>query len=167
MWWYFCSIFVPTSGDFFYFIWNGKKNGRVIPNSDTALNCPFYSLQNFTFPYRENMVRYSSVGIATRYGLDGPGIESRLGRDFPHPSRPALGTTQPPVQWVLGLLQRVKRPMRGADHPPPSKCRGHERVGLYLYTPSGPSWSVIGGTLRFYLHHVRKKNRKIGLFEIN
>ena len=39
----------------------------------------------------------SVVGKATRYGLDGPGIESRWGRDFPHPSRPALGPTQPPV----------------------------------------------------------------------
>ena len=34
--------------------------------------------------------------------------------------------------------------IRGADHPPPSKRRGHERVGLYLYSPSGPSWPVIG-----------------------
>ena len=35
----------------------------------------------------------SAVGIETRHGLDGPGIESRWGRDFPHPSRPALGLT--------------------------------------------------------------------------
>jgi hypothetical protein len=31
----------------------------------------------------------SVVDKATGYGLDGPGIESRWGRDFPHLSRPA------------------------------------------------------------------------------
>ena len=45
----------------------------------------------------------SGLGTATGYGLDGPGIESWWGRDFPHLSRPALGTTQPPVQWVPDL----------------------------------------------------------------
>jgi hypothetical protein len=47
----------------------------------------------------------SSVSIATDYGMDGPGIESRWGRDFSHTSRPALGPTQPPVQWLPGLSQ--------------------------------------------------------------
>ena len=37
--------------------------------------------------------RDTLVGITTGYGLDGPGIESRWGRDFPHLSRPALGPT--------------------------------------------------------------------------
>ena len=50
-----------------------------------------------------NHGQYSSVGIVTRYGLDGPGFESRGGGDFMRPSRPVLGPTQPPIQWVLGL----------------------------------------------------------------
>ena len=49
--------------------------------------------------------RDSSVAIATRYGMDGPGIESRWERDLPHPSIPHLGPTQPPVQWVPGLYR--------------------------------------------------------------
>ena len=48
-------------------------------------------------PYTFLMGWDSTIGIATRYGLDGPGIKSRWGRHFPHPSRPALGPTQPPV----------------------------------------------------------------------
>ena len=48
--------------------------------------------------------RDNSVGIATRYGLDSPGIEFPWGRDFPHPSRPALGPTQPPIQRVPCLF---------------------------------------------------------------
>jgi hypothetical protein len=51
----------------------------------------------------EDVGRDSSVSIVTAYRLDGPGIESWWGRDFPHLSRPALRPTQPPVQWVLSL----------------------------------------------------------------
>jgi hypothetical protein len=53
--------------------------------------------------------RGSSVGIATRYGLDGPGIECRCGRNFPHKSRTALR----PTQWVPGFFPWVKRPEGG------------------------------------------------------
>jgi hypothetical protein len=64
----------------------------------------------------------SSVGIATRYGPDGPGIEFRWGRDFPHLSRPALGPTQTPVQWRPGLSRGKERPGFEADPSPPSSA---------------------------------------------
>ena len=41
----------------------------------------------------------SSVGTATDYGLDGPGSNAG-GYEIFRPSRPALGPTQLPVQWV-------------------------------------------------------------------
>jgi len=47
------------------------------------------------------------VGIATGYGLDGPGIESRWRRDFPHTFRPALKRTHPPLEWVPGLSREL------------------------------------------------------------
>ena len=46
----------------------------------------------------------NKVGTGTCYGLDGPGIEPRWGWDYLHLSRPALGSTQPPVQWISGLF---------------------------------------------------------------
>jgi hypothetical protein len=49
--------------------------------------------------------RDSSVCIATRYGLKGPGIESQWGRDYPPLSKQTLGPTQPPIQWVSGLCR--------------------------------------------------------------
>ena len=44
----------------------------------------------------------SSVGIATNYGMDGPGSNPG-GDEIFRPSRPTVGPTQPPVHWVPGL----------------------------------------------------------------
>jgi hypothetical protein len=57
-----------------------------------------------------------------------------------HPASYTMGT---------GSFPGVKRPGRGVDHPPPSSAEVKERVDLYLYSPSGPSWPVIGLTLPF------------------
>jgi hypothetical protein len=43
-----------------------------------------------------------AVGIATDYGLNGPGSNPG-GDEIFRPSRPALGPTQPAVQWIPGL----------------------------------------------------------------
>jgi len=44
----------------------------------------------------------SSVGVATDYGLDGPGSNPG-GDEVFSLSRPTLRPTQPPVQWIPGL----------------------------------------------------------------
>jgi len=63
----------------------------------------------------------SSVGIATDYGMDGPG--STVGGDeILRPSRPTLGSIQPPVKWVPGLSRGKVRPGRAADHSSPSSA---------------------------------------------
>jgi hypothetical protein len=44
----------------------------------------------------------SSVGIATDYGMDGPGWNPD-GDEIFRPSRPVLGPTQPPAKLAPGL----------------------------------------------------------------
>ena len=63
----------------------------------------------------------SSVGIATDYGLDGPG-SNPVGDEIFRPSRPDLGTTQPPVKWVSVFPGSKVQPGRAADHSPPSSA---------------------------------------------
>jgi len=46
-----------------------------------------------------------------------------------------------------GVFPGVKRPERGVEHPPPSSAEVKERVDLYLYSPFGPSWPVLGWPL--------------------
>jgi hypothetical protein len=66
------------------------------------------------------MGRDSSFGIATRYGLDGPGIESRWWARFSSLTQTDTGAH--PVSYTMGTGPSpgggVKRPERGVDHPP-------------------------------------------------
>jgi hypothetical protein len=62
----------------------------------------------------------NSVGIATSYGLDGPGGGDRipLGARFSAPVQ--TGPEVHPASYTMGTgsFPRVKRPGRGVDHPP-------------------------------------------------
>jgi hypothetical protein len=94
--------------------------------------------------YTINLVLYkcildSSVGIATRLRdgqsgflglIPGGGWEFFL---FTTASRTVVGPTQPPIQWVPGVLSLgIKRPGREADHSPLSRT---ECVELYIHSP--------------------------------
>jgi hypothetical protein len=87
------------------------------------------------------MSRDSAVGIATGYGSDDRGGRSSSpGRVknflFSTASRPVLGPTQPPIQWVQGALSpRVKRQGREADHSPPTST---EVKKMWIYTSTPP-----------------------------
>jgi len=92
-----------------------------------------------------------AVGIATRYGLDGPGIESGGvgGARFSAPVQTGPGAH--PHQSLPG----VKWPGRGLNYLPPSRAEVKERVQLYIYSTSGPSWPVTGRTLPLPLPLIR------------
>ena len=76
-----------------------------------------------------------------------------VGARFFAPVQTGPGAHSASYTMGTGSFLGVKRPGRGADHPHPSKCRGQERVGLYLYSPSGPSWPVMGAPLPLPLQH--------------
>ena len=75
--------------------------------------------------------RDNSVGIPTRYKVEGPGDRIPVGgarfptsvqtSSGPHPASYTMGT---------GSFPGVKRPGRGVDHPPPSSAEVKERVEL-------------------------------------
>jgi hypothetical protein len=98
---------------------------------------PFINLTTFKLFY--------SMSFATGWtvrGLDPGGSEILLTR----PDRP----WDPPnllLNWYRLSFPGVKRPGRGVDHPPKSSAKVKERVQLYLYSPSGSSWPVLGWTL--------------------
>ena len=59
-----------------------------------------------------------------------------------------------PTSFTIGAVSflGVKRPGRGADYPPPSCVEVKESLEVYLYSPSGPPWPVLGWTFFFYFH---------------
>jgi hypothetical protein len=91
--------------------------------------------------------RYSSVGIAACYGLVGPGIESHWGARFSAPLQTGPGPHSLLYNAYRISFPGAKRPGRGVNHPPQSSAEVKERVELYLYSPSGSSWPILGRAL--------------------
>jgi hypothetical protein len=91
-------------------------------------------------------IHYSTQlrSIALGYRLDDRRFDSQRGLGiflFSTAFRPALGPTQPPIQWVPGALSLgVKRPGSVADHSLPSSAEVKECMELHLHFPNSPSW---------------------------
>ena len=67
-----------------------------------------------------------------------------------------------PASYTMGTGSSLglKRPGRGVDHPPPSGPKVKERVKIYLYSPSGPSWPALGSILLVRVQRQRRAFRK-------
>ena len=81
------------------------------------------------------MDRDSSVGIAIRYGLDGPGIESRWGARFSAPIQADARAHPASYTTGTGSFPGVNRPRRSVDHPPHLAPRLKKE---YSYTSNPP-----------------------------
>jgi hypothetical protein len=93
------------------------------------------------------MGRVSSVGIAIAASWtirrSNP-AEEEISSTRPH--RP-WGPPSFPYNGCRVCFPGVKRPGCGVNNPTQSNAEVKERVALYLYSRSGPSWSVAGWTL--------------------
>ena len=96
--------------------------------------------------FRSLVGRDSSVDTVTRCELDGPGIESRWrwGKRFSTPVQTTPGTHLAFYTMGTGSFPGVNRLARGVDNPPASSAQVQEREELYFYSPSSPSWAVLG-----------------------
>jgi hypothetical protein len=95
------------------------------------------------FRYRSTVNSHDgSVGISTGYVLEGRGSELSMGEIFlfSTTSRPAMGPSQPSIQWLPGALSpRVKRQGCEADHSPHSSAEV-KKGGSIQPLPHTPSW---------------------------
>jgi len=87
--------------------------------------------------HTQNLARDSWAGIATGYGVHGPGIESRYGGpEFSTGIQKGPGTHPASDTIGTGSCRGVKRSGRRVDHPFPSVTEVKERV----YEPLPPLW---------------------------
>jgi hypothetical protein len=110
-----CCLFLYTNGSTSINHCRKDKVDRF--GTDDSLYCLHFPLllisckvvyhRSYFLKLLQNSGPDSSVGIATDYALDGPGSNPG-GDEIFRPSRPALGPTQPPVQWVPGLSRGAK-----------------------------------------------------------
>ena len=83
-----------------------------------------------------------------------PVVQSRdkimVGATFSTPVQTGPGAHPASHTMGTGSFLGLKQPGRGIDHPPPSSIEVKARIELYISSPSGPSWPVLGWTSPFF-----------------
>ena len=106
---------------------SGYQSGRASAAGCPNCSCSAPALRQAT------KTTVASAFTLKHYKISGPVQLSRYsdwlrgsnpgeGRDFPHLSRPVLGSTPPPVQWAPSISRDKERPGRDADPSPPSSA---------------------------------------------
>ena len=110
--------------------WLAVISIRGMHSTLTAFAC---SISSFAHTHIYIYILVYEIPVGARFSAPvqtGPGA---------HPASSTMGTGS--------LARGEKRLGRGFDHPPQPSAEVKERVELNLYSPSGPSWSVMGWTL--------------------
>jgi hypothetical protein len=146
---------VPASGDYDdgdiggMMVWQGKPeySEKTSPSAAVSTTNPTWSARTRTRAAAvgsQRLTAWATPRPRSRYSYwlragrpwcrsSSPGtIKNFL---FSTSSRPTLGSTQPPVRWVLEVLSPgVKRQGREADHSPPASAEV-EKLWMYTSTP--------------------------------
>jgi hypothetical protein len=112
---------------------NGVKNVKELHSTIEKMHAYYY---NYYYKEPGERSQYSDWVRAGRQR--GRSSSPRRAKNFLFStlSRPALGPTQPPVQWVLGaLFPGVKQPGREADQSPLNSA---EVKKMWIYTSTPP-----------------------------
>jgi hypothetical protein len=123
---YFCvnKLEKQKCGKFFTFprIINRFTRNNVLAAIRLHLQGCISRTSPFVFPFSNRCIRFYLRGL----WAEQPRFDYRQEQHivlYCTGSRPALGPTQPPIQWVpVAFSPRVKRPGSGADHSHPSSA---------------------------------------------
>jgi len=114
-----------------------------------------YFLQVFLLQFYVQFSRHWRPGYCSRYsdqlwaGRSWDRIP--VGARFSAPLQTGPGAHPAFNTMGTGSFPGIKWPGHGIDHQIQSNATVKERVELYLYSPSGPSWSVRGWTIPLLL----------------
>jgi hypothetical protein len=137
---------VPTT-------WHVSKCEKWLSNIPVVGKCPNKNRSQLSvllsdYWWAGQLSRYSDLLWAGRSGDRIP-VEAR----FSAPVQTGPGAQPASRTMDTGSFPGVKRPGRGIDRQPPSSAEVKERVELYLYSPSVPSWHA-GQTLLLLSHYI-------------